>query len=348
MQQRQLILLIGAPRSGTTLLQRMLGAHHDILAFPEPHVLLPLAYLGYYGTVDAAPFDHLNASRAVRAFCDYLPNGEERYLAALRASSDTLYRSALAKAGKTLFVDKTPAYSLILPFLTKLYPDAWYVVITRHPLAILHSYAHSFFAGDYQAAYAHQPIVERFVPAIGAFLRQSPVAMLHLQYEQLTAQPAASMAQCCQWLQLAYNPNMVHYGNSEAIPSPYGDPKSVAAYEQPVTAHQMTWADDLAARPSLMPWLQSMVGQLADEDLQAWGYPRTTFWQPLAEREGKLSQLSAWDRYRLQRRLLGWARKGAKQPLLGQTLRQVRWVCDMLLRDQYTSASPKPDRSAKH
>jgi hypothetical protein len=70
----------------------------------------------------------------------------------------------LGQSGKAMFLDKTPAYGLVLPFLAKLYPRARYVVLTRHPLAVLSSYAGSFFEGDYDAAVAFNDILGRYVP----------------------------------------------------------------------------------------------------------------------------------------------------------------------------------------
>jgi len=137
----RLIFLIGAPRSGTTLLARMLGAHSQIYQRAEPHLITPIAHLGYYGNVQKAPYDPFNAEQAVKEIVADLPRGEADYLDALRAYTDTLYERLLALgAGKRFFLDKTPAYALVLPFLTKLYPHAHYVVLTRHPLAILTSY----------------------------------------------------------------------------------------------------------------------------------------------------------------------------------------------------------------
>ena len=64
--ESRLIFVIGPPRSGTTLLMRMLSSHSAVYSRAEPHLLTPLAHLGYFDTVDAAPFDHLQAAQAVR------------------------------------------------------------------------------------------------------------------------------------------------------------------------------------------------------------------------------------------------------------------------------------------
>lgn len=49
------VFLIGAYRSGTTMLARILGTHSMIYAGPEPHLLTPLAHLGVWVRVDKAP-----------------------------------------------------------------------------------------------------------------------------------------------------------------------------------------------------------------------------------------------------------------------------------------------------
>src|SRR5260370_1766030 len=88
----RLLFVIGPPRSGSTLLMRMLSSHSAIYSRAEPHLLTPLAHLGYYDTVDTAPFDHLQAAQAVREFVADLPSGEQDYLDAFRAYTDLLSR----------------------------------------------------------------------------------------------------------------------------------------------------------------------------------------------------------------------------------------------------------------
>src|ERR1700675_1811743 len=97
--ESRLLFVIGPPRSGTTLLMRMLGSHSAIYSRPEPHLLTPLAHLGFYDTVERAPFAHLQAQRAAREVVADLPRGEDDYLDACRAYTDTLYGRMLAARG---------------------------------------------------------------------------------------------------------------------------------------------------------------------------------------------------------------------------------------------------------
>ena len=69
------IFVLSPPRSGSTLLQRLLGSHSKIFTHPEPHIIAPLAHLGFYNQVDRAPYDHINAAKAFREFVDELPRG---------------------------------------------------------------------------------------------------------------------------------------------------------------------------------------------------------------------------------------------------------------------------------
>lgn len=334
----RMFFVIGSPRSGTTMLMRMLNVHPDIYTRPEPHLLTPLAHLGYYRYVDRAPYDQLQASLSARAFVADLPHGEADYVDALRAYTDVLYGRMLAPTGKRFFLDKTPAYALILPFLTKLYPNARYVVLTRHPFAIFSSFAKSFFDDDWQAAHDFNPILERYVPAIAHFLRNEPQRLHHVVYEELVADPEGRMQALCEATGMTYTPDLVEYGSKEVDGTGLGDPIGVGRDSRPNTKSVHKWAEQVAGNAERIALLEQMVASIADEDLATWGYTRESLWEPLNAVDPERARAARakpkkWDRYSVERRALVVLRRNIHGNLLGRLLQRVRFTCDVLLRE---------------
>jgi hypothetical protein len=332
------VFLIGAPRSGSTLLARMLGAHPEIFAPPEPHLMPPLAHLGFHERVDQAPYDPVITQEGLRSFVRLLPGGEADWLAALRRATDHLYERALAPSGRRLFLDKTPAYALVLEFLVKLYPDARYLVLTRHPMAVWSSYVDSFFDGDAGAAHARNPILERYVPAIARFLRERPAPLLHVRYEALVQDPEPVLREICAFLGVAYEPGMVEYGRAEeAAPRAgrgLGDPVTVDRETRPTTRSLAKWMEALAADPVRLAQGREIAERLADEDLAQWGAPGPELRKALAELApvGAGPSRGRLTRYALERRLLVRLRRNIHRNAFGRLVRRVRTVCDVLLR----------------
>ena len=215
-----------------------------------------------------------------------LPGGERDWLAALRRATDHLYARALAPSGRRWFLDKTPAYALVLDFVAKLYPDARYVVLTRHPMAVWSSCVESFFDGDAAAAHARNPILERYVPAIARFLREPPVPLVHVRYEALVTDPEATLREICGHLGVDFEPGMIEYGRTEAATKTgrgLGDPITVDRESRPTTRSVGKWAEALAADPALLSQCRAIAERLADEDLALWGTPGPELRKTLAE-----------------------------------------------------------------
>ena len=333
MRHDNLIFLLCTPRSGSTLLQRMIGSHSDVFTHPEPHLLTPLYHLGYYNTVDKAPYDHINAAAAFREFTEELPRGEEDYLDALRAYASTLYERVLSPTGKSFFLDKTPAYGLIAPFIARLYPSARFVVLTRHPLAITHSVANSFFNGDYQAAAAASPIAEQYVPALASFMQTTDVPFVHVRYEDLVSEPEREMKRVLAHLDLPFESGVINYGDSPHLSKSYGDPMNVERHTAPVTSSLQTWAADLNARPEALQHAIKGLNSVSDEDLETFGYPRGSLLAALDLTRADRTRVRTNPAYRLKRRVLLSLRKNIHRTSMGDAVRKLRYYCDVLLRE---------------
>lgn len=334
----RLVFLIGSPRSGSTLLARMLGAHPEVFAPAEPHLMPPLAHLGFFeARVERAPFDPVITQQGLRELTRLLPRGEEDVRDALRALTDTLYGRALAPTGRRLFLDKTPAYALVLDFLTRLYPRARYVVLTRHPLAVWSSYVDSFFDGDFRAAHAHNPLLERYVPAVGRFLREATVPHVHVRYEELVSRPEAELRRIGGFLGLAFDPGMVEYGRSAPAPAAargLGDPVTVARESRPTTRSIDRWTTALQAAPERLTQAREILARLTDEDLASWGFEPGSLRKEVAALEPTGARLprTRLTRHALERRLLVRLRRNIHRNALGRWVRRVRTACDVLLR----------------
>ena len=334
--EKNLVFLIGTPRSGSTLLARMLGSHSAIHNRPEPHLLTALAHLGYYGTVQKAPYDPFNVTEAIHDVVNDLPRKEADYLDACRGYTDVLYSRLLETSGKQIFLDKTPAYALVLHFIAKLYPRARYVVQTRHPLAIFSSYVSSFFDGDYRVAQAHNPILNRYVPAIARFLRDRPVPLIHVRYEAVVQKPAVALEEICSFLSLPFEPGMVEYGKHEHVDKGLGDPLGVKQHDRPVTTSVEKWTEEFAGDAPKIDFVRNIILSLDPDDLQVWGYNRDLILAALDQARGRPASRQKrpqLDRYLLQRKLLVALRRNIHHNKLGRVLKRIRFALDVLLRE---------------
>lgn len=333
--QDKLLFVISPPRAGSTLLQQMLGSHADIYTHPEPHLITPLAYLGYHGNVDKAPFDHINGAEAIRSYVEQLPRGEDDYLDALRAYTDTMYGRMLESSGRRYFLDKTPAYATVLPFLTKLYARAKYIVLTRHPLAVMSSYANSFFVGNWHDAHAFNPVVERYVPAMAKLLRDRQVPLLQVRYEQLVANPEANLAQIFAFLGIENDPGAVNYGKRFEAKEGMGDPIGVKQHDRPTTASVEKWVPELLSDPAKLKLARDIIARLDDRDLETWGYPRESLFAPLEQGTARnLPKPPVFNKYVFQRRVMLALKKDIAARPHGRLLKRVKYYCDVLLREQ--------------
>ncbi len=285
--------------------------------------------------MDKAPYDHINASEAMHEYVDDLPAKEDDYLDACRAYLDVLYGRMLDKSGLKMMLDKTPAYGLVLPFLSKVYPRAKFIVLTRHPLAVLSSYANSFFEGDYDAATEFNDILGRYVPAMADFLRQDQVPFHKIRYEDLVKDPEARMAEIFEFLGLPNEEGAVDYGKHKHVVKSFGDPKA-SQESRPTTKSVSAWAVDLANDDHKLEISRRMVAPLNPDDVKIWGFDKERLFDKVDEAKGtepKKDKKWKWNSYRMKRKMFMSLRKDIHDSARGRFLKRVKYYCDVLLRE---------------
>jgi len=112
-----IVMMLGFPRSGTTLLENAIAAHPNVETYEEiPSVQAVRLYI----------------ERGYARLADERPGTKELFLAA----RDRYYREIAhrqKKQGATVFVDKMPIRAMMAPFLSKMFPDQKYIFSIRHP-----------------------------------------------------------------------------------------------------------------------------------------------------------------------------------------------------------------------
>ena len=85
------------------------------------------------------------AQQGLFDFLKQIPEGIELYKEALRKLGWTLYNRVVELSGKKYFLDKTPRYYHIIPELYSIFPNAKFIILFRHPIAVLSSVLKTWF-----------------------------------------------------------------------------------------------------------------------------------------------------------------------------------------------------------
>ncbi len=272
-----LIFLVSLPRSGSTMLQRVLGSHPDIHTEAEPWLMLnPLYALKHEGV--SAEYDAGTCRQALAEFLEQLPGGEENYYDSVRQMSKVLYSRAVRFSGKTRFLDKTPRYFYILPELVRTFPRAKVVVLLRNPLAVLASVLETWFQNNTTAFENSTHCRDMLAgPAMLAqSIRQLGDRICVTRYEDIVAESGSEIDRICKYLGIpTYHP-MLKYGENPAPEGGLGDSTNVNGHTAPVDEYVEKWRATFRDN-GLEPYALSYLEHLGEEVLQCLGYPGDAF-----------------------------------------------------------------------
>ena len=209
----RLVFVGGAPRSGTTLVQRLLGAHPEIYAGPEFDFVPRLAAL------------RRDMAASVRRGRIAPIVDEAGVDAAVRAFLHAVFDARAAREGASVFAEKTPANIHEFPELVDIFPEARFVFVLRDPRDIAASMKEvgrkHRAAGKAPPAYGRDALsaaeeIARCWARGRAALDAAPDRVLAVHYEDVTADPEGQAQRLCAFLGLAYDPAMVRIEETDA------------------------------------------------------------------------------------------------------------------------------------
>jgi hypothetical protein len=262
--------LISQPRSGSTLLQRILGRHPSVATRSEPWILLPGFYTLKPHSV-TAEYDAEIAGQAMSDFLSQIPAGEDEYCRRLAELYETLYRQAAELNGAAFFLDKTPRYYLILEEILTYFPLSPIILLFRNPIAVLASIYRDWLRpprrslGDFKNDLLVAPKLMLHAAEYSGVGRT-----LTLTYEHLVGDPDATVAQAVGFLGLTAESALHEYGSPQDR-WPLGDQESVYRLSRPEPDMQDRWVDELRD-PQLRAYALGYLDALGDELVSRLGY----------------------------------------------------------------------------
>lgn len=211
-------VVVGSPRSGTTLLRFMLDSHSELAIPPETGFLTLGAKLKGRGNQLRERFFRavVNYPEQFPAWPDFeVP--EETFRAALTEINPfnvsdgyrAFYRLYAARQGKPRWGDKTPIYCLSVDDIRRVLPEAHFVHIIRDGRDAALSLREMWFSPgreiETQAAYWRECVLA----ARRAGLGRSDY--LEVRYEELISRTSETLERVCAFVGLSFEPAMLSY-----------------------------------------------------------------------------------------------------------------------------------------
>jgi Tfp pilus assembly protein PilF len=206
----QPIFIMGAPRSGTTLIEQVLCSHTAVRAGGELPFMMELRQFALLQFPGPEPFPE-NLWRTWTA--------DKRYAA-------TLFRDFyLARAeqygllapGKAFFTDKMPFNEMWLPLLRMAFPTAPVVRVVRHPLDTCLSMLANNLTHGFNCGYRIADIV-RHVAAmhelVDCYEQEMDVGVLVLRYESFVGEQQAQTQRLLDFIGLQLEPACLSFHES--------------------------------------------------------------------------------------------------------------------------------------
>lgn len=224
------IFLVGAPRSGTTILQSLLAAHPKITSFPETKF-----------------FHHLWTDRLSRKLPDRLHDFFHKDIrrpdlydsAEINQRQSTTDRvnwfvgildKLATEEGNSIWLEKTPEHVYFIDSILDYLPDAKFIHIVRNPLDVVASMrkatqdptTNHLWHGEWSLEFC----VSRWNSAALASYSCARSTQHHLivKYEDLLADKIRLLSECCFFIDVPYDVEMIRNYQTKALELAQGFP----------------------------------------------------------------------------------------------------------------------------
>jgi len=263
------VFIFSLPRAGSTLLQRMVAAHPDVATSSEPWLLLPLMDMLQHREQTFTTYGHGMAVTAIREFVNEMDGDVTAFHEEMREFIYRLYRHA-AKNGEHYFLDKTPRYHSICKQIIQLFPDAKFIFLFRHPLAVVASMLETFADGKWYL-YGNRVDLYDGLAALTEGYSEYRDWVLKVNYENLLLDPASEMKRIFAYLGMTTESEAWRHFHEVEIRGHMKDPTGIGQYKDISTEPLNKWTTTFG-NVYRIRWARRYIEWIGSERLHIMGY----------------------------------------------------------------------------
>lgn len=212
----QPIFILGMPRTGTTLVERILGQHPDVVSI---------------GEFPDFPLEVAQAARQVQGRQSMVQAALQLDYPALGARY--LQQAAEMAQGKPIFIDKLPFNFIYTGLIKKALPQARIIHLVRDPLDTCFAIYKTLFNQVYSFSYQLDELADYFIEykkLMAHWHQVLPGQILDVHYEQVVAEPEQQAKRILDWCGLPWQQDLLAFHQAKSASTT----ASAAQVRQPI------------------------------------------------------------------------------------------------------------------
>ena len=244
------VFIIGFPRSGTTLLDQIIGGHPKVQVLEELSVIPQLA-----GAINEQTAEYPEALLGL----------DEVAVQSLRQKYFELTARVIQQPlSKKLVVDKLPLNIVHLGLIHRIFPDAHIVMALRHPCdVVLSCFMQKFHMNDAMANFSTieetAVLYDKVMSLYDRYRQSLPLNIHYVRYERLLNDLEGETRHLASFLGIEWNEEMLNYRKTALSKGHINTPSYAAVSEgiyHHATGRWKRYAEHMsAARDLLNPWI---------------------------------------------------------------------------------------------
>jgi len=256
------------PRSGSTLLQRILMGHSKISSIAEPHFLLPLIFATKKEGM-VTNYSHFATNKGINDMINSLPRKKNDYYQYLNEFSQKIYNS-LSDKESIYFLDKTPRYFWIIPEIAKIFPQAKFVFLFRNPVQIYASLLTTFSNDRFNNIYGFYRYLHEGIDLLSNGYNLLKSNSYKINYEELLLNTETTIKGLTNFLELEYEKDLSKLFKNQIVKGGSKDPIGINKYRKIDVSPLEKWKDifNTTFRKRL---IRNYIENLSEESLDVQG-----------------------------------------------------------------------------